>query len=153
VSTSSVLQRLRVFLLSLSGFILIGTAIELWFTDHTETPLQFIPFILCAIGLAAVALALFHPQRATLMLLRTIMLPVVLGSLLGMYEHITSNLSFELDIRPNAVAGDVLMDALHGAAPLLAPGVLALAAILAIAATYAHPALEKRSGELSRPID
>jgi hypothetical protein len=34
-----------------------------------------------------------------------------------------------------------LLEALTGAAPLLAPGVLALAGVLAIAATYYHPAL------------
>jgi hypothetical protein len=35
------------------------------------------------------------------------------------------------------------VDALMGANPLLAPGILALAGVLAIAATYHHPALRK----------
>jgi hypothetical protein len=46
-----------------------------------------------------------------------------------------------LEMRPSAVWSDVWFEALRGAAPLLAPGILALAAIIAIAATYEHPAL------------
>jgi hypothetical protein len=65
--------------------------------------------------------------------------------LIGIYEHIEHNLAFELEIRPNATAGQVFMEALGGASPLLAPGILALAAILAIAATYYHPAFGKQT--------
>jgi hypothetical protein len=39
---------------------------------------------------------------------------------------------------------DVWFKALRGADPLLAPGILALAGILSTAATYRHPALERR---------
>lgn len=73
------------------------------------------------------------------------MFVVFLGSVFGLYEHLTHNLTFELDIRPNAAVSDVFLDALSGASPLLAPGILALGAILAIAATYCHPALKKGS--------
>jgi hypothetical protein len=69
---------------------------------------------------------------------------LVAGSLFGVYEHIEHNLAFELEIRPGAGLGDVWFEALKGASPLLAPGILVLAAILAIAATYYHPALERR---------
>jgi hypothetical protein len=48
-------------------------------------------------------------------------------------------------MRPNAVPGDVVTQALMGASPLFAPGILALGAVLAIAATYYHPALGKKS--------
>ena len=74
---------------------------------------------------------------------------VFVGSLFGIYEHVEHNLAFALGIRPNAVASEVLMDALRGANPLLAPGILALAAVLALSATYYHPALRGR--ETLRP--
>ena len=50
---------------------------------------------------------------------------------------------FELDIRPGATISAVLGDALKGAAPLLASGIMAMAAIVALTGTYYHPALVK----------
>jgi hypothetical protein len=73
------------------------------------------------------------------------MLVVALASLFGTYEHLVNNFGFESEIRPNATAGQVFFDALAGANPLLAPGILFLAALLAYAATYAHPLLASPS--------
>lgn len=66
------------------------------------------------------------------------------GSLFGIYEHIEHNMAFALEIRPNAVTFGVLTDALRGANPLLALGILALATVLALSATNYHPALQGR---------
>ena len=137
-------QRLRIFLLRLAGFLCIGTTIELLLAEHTKDPIQLVPFVLCAIGLLAVLAALFRPQRVTLLALRGVMGLLMVGSLFGIYEHLESNIAFELDIRPGVGVASVLIDALKGAAPLLAPGILALAGLLAIAATYYHPALVGR---------
>ncbi len=71
------------------------------------------------------------------------MVIVGLGGLTGMSIHMLENFSFERDIRPNAALLDTLVATLKGAAPLLAPGVLVFAAMIALAATYYHPALEK----------
>jgi hypothetical protein len=92
----------------------------------------------------AVVAALFRPNRATLLVLRGVMGLVTLGGLFGVYEHLEHNLAFELEIRPTATVTAVLMEALKGASPLLAPGILALTALIAIAATYYHPALGGR---------
>lgn len=140
-----VVQRLRIFLLVLAGWMCAGTILELWLTEHMESPIQFTPFILCGIGLIAVTLALLLPQRLTLITLRLVMGLLIAGSLFGVVQHIQHNLAFELEIRPNATISAVWFDALRGASPLLAPGVLALAAIIAIAATYYHPLLTSDS--------
>jgi hypothetical protein len=140
-----IVQRLRRFLLMLAAFILVGTIAELWLTEHFEESLQLIPFVLAGFGLLVIGAVLVRPQRLSIWALRIVMTVVASGSLLGMYLHLANNFQFELEIRPNAGAGDVIMETLQGANPLLAPGVLALAAILAIAATYYHPALN--SGE------
>ena len=142
--TTTVEQRLRTFLLGLAGWMCIGTIVELFLAKHTEDPIQFLPFLLCGMGLIAVVAALWRPQRGILIALRGVMGLLMLGSLFGMYEHLASNFAFELEMRPSAVWSDVWFQALRGAAPLLAPGILALAAIIAIAATYAHPALVRR---------
>lgn len=147
MNASTVESGYRRFLLILPIFIFIGTIVELWLQDHDQEPLQYIPFILCGVGLAAVLAALRFPNRRVLLALRVIMVIVALGSLLGVTLHLRGNFAFQLDIRPNASPGDVVMEALKGQDPLTAPGVLAIAAVLALAATYKHPALRRSSSK------
>ena len=136
-----ILARLRRFLLALSVMLLAGAVAELWFVEHTEDPVQLIPFVLCGLGGGAVAVALLWPARASLWALRAVMLLVAAGSLLGVYLHVESNAELERELNPGMAASRVWLGALGGANPLLAPGVLAVAAVLALAATYQHPAL------------
>lgn len=143
MTDQSLLQRYRQFLLILAGFIFVGVIVELYFTGHTDTPIQYIPFMLSGLGLVALAAVLIRPQRTTFLVLRGVMGLVTLGSFLGIYEHIANNLAFALEIQPNATVREGLFNALGGASPLLAPGILALGALLAFAATYYHPALTK----------
>ena len=70
---------------------------------------------------------------------------VVCGSLFGIYEHYANNVAFQREISPSTPMRDALVQAVAGGNPLLAPGTLAVAAVLALAATYYHPALEKLS--------
>jgi hypothetical protein len=149
--TTAVEQRFRALLLGLSAWLCAGTIVELFLAEHTEDPIQFVPFVLCGVGLIALAAAWRRPQRATLLALRGVMSILMLGSLFGVYEHLASNFAFELDMRPGAVWSDVWFPALRGAAPLLAPGILAVAALLAIAATYAHPLLAHRQALAPAP--
>jgi hypothetical protein len=129
----------------LSGLLFGGTVIELLLVNHMESLVQLIPFGLCGLGIVAVIAVLLRPQRQSLLGLRACMSVVALGSLYGVYEHISNNIAFELEIQPNAPFRNIFIEALGGANPLLAPGILVLAAILAIAATYYHPALERSS--------
>ena len=137
-------QRYRIFLLLLAAFMCLGTIVELWLEEHTGTAVQIIPFILCGLAFLAIVWVLLSPNRSSLLALRGTMLLVGLGSLFGVYEHIEHNLAFELEIRPNAAVSDVFLEALKGASPLLAPGILGLAALIALAATYYHPRLSHR---------
>lgn len=150
MSDAQVLLRLRQFLLVVSALLFVGTLVELWLINHMEDPVQLIPFALCGLGLVAVFVAMLRPRRAALLGLRACMGLVVLGSFLGGYLHLESNLGFHRELHPNASTGDLLMGALGGANPLLAPGILALTAALAIAATYYHPALRTKGREGER---
>jgi hypothetical protein len=138
-----VLFRLRRFLLALSGVLLLGTFVELVFTGHTKEPVQLIPFFLCILWGGAVVLALVNTHRRSLLFLRTCMVVVVLGSLLGIYEHIANNIAFQLEIEPSISFAGIIAARLGGANPLIAPGILAVGASLAIAATYDHPGLAR----------
>ena len=145
MSPETLVKRFRTFLLLVAGISCILTLVELWAEEHTGDAPQLIPFFLCGLGAAATAAVLLRPRRATVRLLRTVMSAMLVGSLFGLFEHVEHNLEFAREIRPNAAASVLLMDTLQGANPLLAPGILALAAILAIAATYYHPALQTRA--------
>ena len=145
MSPAEILSRLRRFLLALSALLLGGAVVELWLVEHTEDPVQFIPFVLCGLGVMAALAVLARPRRATIWALRACMALVAAGSLLGVYLHVESNVELERELNPNMPTGEVLLGALGGANPLLAPGVLAVAAVLALAATYRHAALRNAS--------
>lgn len=137
MSEAQVAGRLRRFLLMVAALSCLGIAAELWLAEHTGEATQLLPFVLCAIGFGASVAALLRPNRRTLRGLRVAMAPVALGSLFGVWEHLESNLEVVREVQP----GGGVLEALYGAAPLLAPAALALIAVLAVAATYYHPAL------------
>lgn len=137
------IQRYRVFLLSITAIMCVGTVIELWLTEHTQEPLQFVPFVLCALGFITVLAVLFKPHFKTIWMMRVTMGALMLGSIVGVYEHLTGNWEFVLETKPNIGMTEMFWQALRGAAPMLAPGILVLVAVLAMAATYYHPALKK----------
>ncbi|HEV2801361.1 MAG TPA: hypothetical protein VGW12_12730 [Pyrinomonadaceae bacterium] len=145
MNPADVLSRLRRFLLAFSVVLLGGALLELWLIGHMEDPLQFVPFVLCGVGALVALVALLRPRRATLLVLRAAMVLVILGTLVGIYLHVEGNLGLQREISPNASTSETLFATLGGANPLLAPGVLAVAAILALAATYQHPALGNKN--------
>lgn len=141
MSAEILVSRFRSFLLVTAGLCCVASVLELWLEEHTGSLPQSIPFYLCRLGAAAIVFALIRPQRVTLKLLRYVMGAMLVGSLFGLIEHVEHNWEFAREIRPNATFQVLISDTLHGANPLLAPGILALAAALAIAATYYHPSL------------
>jgi hypothetical protein len=66
------------------------------------------------------------------------------------YEHIANNIGFQMEVLPGSTTARLIAAALGGASPLLAPGILAVAAALALAAAYAYPA---RSGGALNSVD
>lgn len=144
---AATLFRLRRFLLALSVLLFSGTVVELLLVKHWGDVVQLIPFALCGLGSIAALLALRRPRRATLLGLRVCMGLVVCGSLFGIYEHLSNNIAFQREIKPDAPMKDVLVSGVAGGNPLLAPGTLAVAAVLALAASYNHPALENKNEE------
>lgn len=147
MQTQTVEQRLRLFLLGLAAFLCLGTIVELVLQEHYKEPLQFVPLLFCAVAFVLILPVILRPTRATITALRVGMALGVLASLVGVYEHLEQNLGFVLDIKPNTPMADAVLQALHGAAPMLAPGLLAIIGVIAIVGTYAHPALEKRTHE------
>lgn len=148
MSAEAVLMRLRRFLLGIAAFMSVGTIVELALAEHWGDTVQFIPFILAGLSFVVIVAVLIRPQVGALRLLRWLMTIALAGSLFGVYEHIENNIEFAREIHPNATAMTLLWDGVAGANPLLAPGILAFTAILALAATYYHPSLAKPSASV-----
>ena len=132
---------LRRFLLAAAAATHAAAAAELVFVEHYEGPWQVAPFGMIAVGLVAVAWAWAAPSRGSLMALRWAGALAVVGSLIGVVQHAAGNLDFAREVSPGAGAGEMAWEALSGGYPLLAPGMIALAGLLAAAATYRHSAL------------
>ncbi|MBX3086226.1 MAG: hypothetical protein KF716_31610 [Anaerolineae bacterium] len=145
MSTGVIERRIRLLLLILVAAICVGTVTELILRKHTGETIQFVPFVVSGLGLLSVIAVLVRPQATTIWVLRGVMVLAIGASLLGMWEHLETNYNFESEMRPNAAFTDVIVPTLMGAAPLLAPGILALGGVLGLAATYYHPALGKRT--------
>lgn len=143
MSAEAILERLRRFLLGLAAFMSVGTIVELVLTEHWGDAIQILPFALAGFSFVIILAVLIRPQVGTLRLLRWVMSVALAGSLFGIYEHIENNFAFAREIQPNATTMTLLWDGFAGANPLLAPGILAFTAILALAATYYHPTLTK----------
>jgi hypothetical protein len=129
------LSRLRAFLFVVAAALFLGTIAELLAAKHWQEPMQFVPFAFCGFGLMALAAAWRNPSRRTLQGVRALMTIIALGSLLGVYEHVEGNLEFARELRPDASGWSLWREALTGRDPLLAAGVFAVGAALAIAAT------------------
>lgn len=138
-----VLERLRRFLLAMAGLLFVGTLIELALIKHWGEPLQLTPFVLSVVGLASVVWAWGRTARGPLMTLRALMVPLALASLVGVYVHVSGNVAIFTETHANAEPLKLIAAGLGGRNPLVAPGMLALAGILAAAATYGHPDLKR----------
>lgn len=136
-SAAGRLRRLAGFLYGLAAVIFAGTAIELLLASHWDDPIQVLPFALCAVTLLAIIWAWRRPGRGNALLLRAVMVVTIAASGVGVAQHFWGNHEFARETHPRASELDLLRPSLQGGVPLLAPGVLALGAIVAIAASIA----------------
>ena len=137
-TAAEVLRRLRKFLLVLALLLFVGALVELWLVGHTKEFVQWIAFVLAGVGALSVTMTLFHFGPATVRLLRVCMIVIALGSLFGIYQHISGNVVFAREINPDSSTSQLFWRGLQGGNPLLAPGVLAVAALLALSSTYRY---------------
>jgi hypothetical protein len=142
MSAEAILLRLRQFLIIISAGAFVMTVTELFFLSHWTEAIQYLPFLLSALGLGTLGLAYFRSTRRTLLILRWSMMIIAVCSLIGFYEHMENNFEFNKEIRPNATMQQSIMATLEGANPVLAPGILTLGAVIGLAATYQHEILD-----------
>jgi len=138
------LARIRQFLLIISAGVFVMTVTELFFLSHWTETIQILPFVLSGWGLIALLLAYFRPSPATIKFLRWSMIVIGLCSLIGIYEHMSNNLGFQMEIQPNSTTWELVLATLEGANPVLAPGILMLGAAIGWTAVYGQSFLERQ---------
>ena len=137
MSAQDRLSRLTGFLYGLAIVMFAGTILELIAAKHYQEPVQIIPFVLCVAGIGALFLAWRRPDRWAIQGLRALMVVTGAGTALGIWEHVEGNMGFILEMHPGTSGWALISGAFTGRAPLLASGVLAASAVIAIAATFA----------------
>ena len=131
--------RRGILLIFVLGTVGLGT--ELLLLDHFEEWRQQVPLVLLALGLVLLAARLLYRGAIILRLFRLTMLAFVLGGIVGLWFHLSSNMEFELEMHPTLSGLELLFKALSGAMPALAPGALVQLGLIGFLYTYQHPAL------------
>lgn len=143
----------RRVLLAFAALLVAATGVELAMERHWNTFVQQIPWGGVGLMLIAIGLASFRPRRPSLIAARALSVAIIALSLYGIFEHVQANYDAgPLDFRyanswaTMSEAGRWLRAATKsvGPAPVLAPGILAQAALCVIAATLRHPASRSR---------
>jgi hypothetical protein len=129
-------------LLLAAAAICAGVIAELWLTGHYDEPLQWVPIIVCGIGIVLLIAALARPQRGLLRAMQVLMIVMALAGGVGVIVHLRGNLELAQEVKPAQAQAQPLWVALTGHNPALAPGALGITALIALAATYRHPALQ-----------
>ena len=138
------LAQLRQFLLIISAGIFVMTVTELFFLEHWNFTIQFLPFALSALGLIAAALAYFRPSHGIIRFTQWSMIVIAVCSLIGFYEHMLGNFTFWQEIQPDATTWELIVETFKGGIPVLAPGILTLGGVIGWTAVYKHPSLQTK---------
>jgi len=125
---------LAVFLLGL-----VGTGVELLFLGHTAGLSQLIPLVLFVMSLLVLAWHALDRKWASLKAFQMTMFLFVAGGILGTTLHYRANQTIELEADPKMAGMDLILRAMAGAAPGLAPGALVQLGLLGLVYTYRHP--------------
>ena len=155
ISAGQVLELLRVAILGVLVLGITGTVIELLLLEHDEAdkPLQFVPLILIAAGVAAIIWHVARPGPATLGTLSVVMVLYVLSSFVGFLAHFYGSAEFLLELNPEADTWDILEKALHAKAPpLLAPGMMMQLGLLGLAYVYSDSSYRARAVRLLKAV-
>jgi hypothetical protein len=131
-SSAGMLRIARRVTLLILVLAMVGILGELLLIEHFEDPWQILPLALLMIGFAALAWHARAPSMASARTLRAVMALFVLAGLLGILLHYQGNVEFELEQNPGASRWDLFREAVQGATPALAPGVMVQLGLLGL---------------------
>ncbi|MGE0352444.1 MAG: hypothetical protein AB7I33_00820 [Gemmatimonadales bacterium] len=147
------LQRLfRLAILSILLLGLLGTVVELLLLEHWDGVWQYLPFILIGIALGTLGWHGLRPGRFGLIALRLVMILFLLGGVAGVLLHYRGNVEFELERSPGLGGFALFKEAMMGATPALAPGMMIQLGLLGLLYTFRHPAFGTGPRSTSRAV-
>lgn len=123
-SSEGTLALVRRALVVILGLAMAGILVELLLLEHFEDAWQLVPLVLLGFGLAALPWHAMAPSATTARVWRTLMALFILAGLVGFYMHYSGNVEFELEQTPSAARWVLFREAMMGATPALAPGVM-----------------------------
>ncbi|HEX9698450.1 MAG TPA: hypothetical protein VGD06_03230 [Acidobacteriota bacterium] len=121
----------------------LGTLAELILLEHYEDWWQLLPLVLLGASPIAVALLILRPGAASLRSFQMLMLLLVAAGGIGVYQHYSGNVEFELEMYPSRGGFELIWESLKGATPALAPGAVAQLGLLGLAYCFRHPLLAR----------
>ncbi len=144
----STTSNLRRFALALAAIGVVGTLLELTLIKHYASKDQVIPYVLLGLSAFGLIAVMVRPTALALRVFQAVMIVTILGSGIGMFEHLKANAhnaGATQDKEAIPTTPSAILAGINGFAPLLAPGVLAQVGLLGLIFTYRHPNLQNSS--------
>ncbi len=136
-------RAIRILLLALFAFGVVGSGVELLLLEHTEDVWQLSPLILMGLSLVAMGWLAIDERPVSVRVFQIMMLLCVVSGLIGVYMHYRGNVEFELEMYPGLSGVKLFWEALKGATPSLAPGTMLVLGLLGLLYTFRHPTLRR----------
>lgn len=134
---SATLTTVRRLLIALLCLGLCGTTLELWLIGHHEDIWQWIPLMVMAVSTVSAGWVVVTWTRAAVLAFRTAMVILMGSGVLGATLHYRANMEFQLEMDPSLSGWSLMAHVLHAKAPpALAPGNLALLALVGLVAVW-----------------
>jgi uncharacterized membrane protein len=131
------IQVLRVWILGILLLGLLGTVVELVLLGHYEEPLQFVPLVLIAAALPALAWEFSRRDRASRRAVQVLMMLFVVAGFIGFAAHFHGSAEYQLELNPDMSNRELLEKILRAKAPpLLAPGMMLQLGLLGLAYVF-----------------
>ena len=118
----------------------LGAAVELVISAHWAEWQQWVAFVAVGLGLAVVAWAWRTPSARSLAAVRAVSAAVAVVAVVGVVLHLKGNYGFSAEVSPDDTTWERMIDTFTGGNPAFAPGMVAVGAVLAYAATWRHAA-------------
>lgn len=142
------LELIRLVILAIFVFGLVGVGGELLLLEHFESKWQGVPLVLMAAAIVVLVWHALHRKAVSVRSFQVLMLLFLASGIAGLILHYRGNVEFELELNPSAAGMELFVNAVMGATPALAPGAMIQLGLLGLVYTFRHPALSaKRQGK------
>ena len=138
-------ELLRAFLLGIFLLGVGGLTLELILLEHYDEYWQWTPYALFGVSTAVLLWYGLTRRPLPIRAFRGLMFVFLAAGAVGIYLHYDGNVEFEREMSPDVLGWALFREAIFGATPALAPGVMVQLGLLGLAYTIRHPALTRRA--------